>query len=173
MAFPQTSVGTSLTTAIQGMKADASRDENVRSYVSEESSAEIPFGVMVAQGSAVDGALKLAATSDKLIGVVVFDQAYAKDTELGDTGLKPKVTLGVMTRGRIWVPVEEAVTPASAVLVRAVASGNEVAGAFRDTADSSDCIDISAWARYLSSTSGAGLVLLEFDVNNRGADVID
>jgi hypothetical protein len=63
-------------------------------------------------------------------------------------------------------------TPASAVLVRVVANSAQV-GDFRDTADSSNCVDISSWARYLTTTTGAGLVLLEFDVLNRGADLID
>jgi hypothetical protein len=173
MAAPQTSVSIQQGVAFDGMLGDASMLKDCRSYVNEEASAEIPFGVMVAQGTGDDGCLKLAATSDKLIGIVVHSHSYQKDNELGSTGLKPTVVLSVLTRGKIWVPVEEAVTPASDVLVRAVAGGSEVAGAFRDTADSTDCIDISSWARYLTSTTAAGRALLEFDVTNRGADKID
>lgn len=167
MPATQTSVATKMTRAFAGMVADSSRDTNVRSYVSEEASAEIPFGVFVKQGTGDDQCLKLTAVTDKLIGVVVHSHAYAKDQELGDTGLKPKVTVGVMSRGRIWMPVEEAVTPASPVRVRCIAVGNEVAGALRDTADASDDVAITTWARFLTSTTGAGIVLLEFDVNNQ------
>lgn len=167
--MPQTSVSAAMTEAFQGMLGDASYHKHVESYVNEESSAEIPFGVFVKRGTAANTAIKLTATSDELEGVVVHSHAYDKDNELGTTGLKPKVTMGVLARGRIWVPVEEAVTPASSVLVRAVATGSEVAGACRDTADGSDCIDISKYARFLTSTSGAGIALLEYDVIARKA----
>lgn len=165
----QTSVALRMTAAYPGMISDSHMDSNVRSYVSEEASAEIPFGVFVKQGTADEGCLLLTAITDKVIGVVVHSHAYAKTEELGTTGLKPKVTLGVMTRGRIWCYVEEAVTPASSVLIRAIAAGAEKAGATRDTADASDLIDASKWARFLGTTTGAGIVEVEFDVNNRSA----
>lgn len=177
MAAIQTSISTSGTdAAFAGMNPDSSNGD-IGSYLSEEASAEIPFGVMLGQGTSERGALKLAATSDKLIGVLMHSHAYAKDTELGDTGLKPGVTLGVKYKGRAWVLVEETVTPASDVLVRCIAVGAEVAGAFRDTADASDCVDISAWCRYVRGTvtlaSGVTVAMVEFDVTNRGADKID
>jgi hypothetical protein len=61
------------------------------------------------------------------------------------------------------------VTTASNVLVRAIATGSEVAGAFRDTADASDCIDITGYARYLTSAGIGEVALVEFDFRNRGA----
>lgn len=141
----------------------------VDSFVSEEVSAEIPFGVMVKRGAAVGGALKLTAITDVLAGIVCHSHSYAKPEELGDVGLKPKVSLSVLRRGDIWVHVEEAVTPASSVFVRAVVAGNEVAGDFRDTADATDLIDCSAFAEFLGSTAGAGLVLVRVDMTNRRA----
>lgn len=171
--MPQTSVTVGMTRAFAGMLGDVAYSKNCQSYVNSEASAEIPFGVMVGQGATDDTCLKLAAITDKMIGIVAHSHAYNKDNELGTTGLKPKVTVDVLKKGTIWVPVEEAVTPASAVLVRAVAAGAEVAGAFRDTADASDLIDCSAFARYLTTTTGAGFALLEFDMTMRGADVID
>lgn len=175
MAATQTSVSDRMTAAFAGMLADSSYVKNVRSYVNEEASAEIPFGVMVKQGTAANDAKACASgdTSPVFIGVTVHSHAYAKPTEVGDTGVKPNMTLGVLTRGCIWVPVEEAVTPASAVLVRIIATGSEVAGAFRDTADASDCIDISGWARFVSTTTGAGFAQLEFDVANRSEKAAD
>lgn len=172
MAIPQTSVSEAPTAAFQGMLADTGPNNDVASFVNE-STSEIPFGVMVMQGTADDQCKPLAATTDKLIGIVVHSHAYDKDNELGSTGLKQYVSVGVLRKGRIWVPVEEAVTPASSVLVRAVAGGSEVAGAFRDTADSTDCIDISQFARYRSTTTGAGLALVEIDMTMFGADPAD
>lgn len=177
MAFPQTSVSVKQTKAFAGMLVDASACV-VDSFVSEESSAEIPFGVMVCQGSADNGAKLLntsaaAMAADVMVGVVVHSHAYQKTNELGTSGLKPKATLGVLRRGIVWVTVEEAVTPASAVKVRAVAGGSEQAGAFRDTADSTDCVDISSFARY-RTTAGAGeLAQLEIDMTGRNTSVAD
>lgn len=168
----QTSVADAMTRAFQGMLAD-SANHTIESMTSEEASAEVPFGVMVKQGTSDTQFLKLTAITDKLVGIVVHSHAYDKPNELGDTGLKPKVTAGILRIGRIWVPVEEAVTPASSVLVRAVVAGAEVAGAFRDTADASDLIDISHIARYRTTTTGAGIALLEINMTGFGGDPAD
>lgn len=171
MPIPQTSVS-SMAAGYPGMESDASRDQNNRSYVSEEASAEIPFGVFVGQGAADDGMLLLAATSDKVIGVLLATGALPKDLALGDTGLKPKMTGTVKSRGRCFVYVEEAVTPASSPLIRCIATGGEKAGSLRDTADASDCL-AAPWIRILGTTTGAGFVEVEYDVMNRGLDAID
>jgi hypothetical protein len=172
MGVPFTSVQQSTAGVFAGMLADGHPTE-FDSFVSEEASAEIPFGVMVKQGTADNGALKLTATSNKLVGLVVHTHGYAKDNELGSTGLKPKTTLKVLTKGRAWVKVEEAVTPSSAVKVRAVASGGEVAGAFRDTADSTDCIDCSAFMRYVTSAAADGFAMVDIDMSGRNDAVAD
>lgn len=168
MAIPQTSVTATPTLGKAGLIADMSPNADVRSYANE-SSSEIPFGVMVKQGTGDDQCLPLESgdTAPLFIGVTVYNPSAAKPYVLGDTGIKQYGTLGVMQKGVIWVPVEEAVTPASAVLVRIIAAGSEVAGAFRDTADASDCIDISSCARYLTTTTGAGLAQLQFDITMR------
>ena len=168
MAFPQTAVAAAITGAFAGQSGDSSNKQD-DSFINGESSAEIPFGVVVQQGTADNECLLLTATSNVLIGVTLHSNNYQLTTELGTTGVKPNVAMNVRSQGRVWVTVEEAVTPASNVLVRAVAEGSEVAGAFRDTADGSDCIDISGFARYLTSAGIAGLALVEFDFRVRSA----
>jgi hypothetical protein len=166
----QTAVASSMTRAFAGMLGDSSYVKNVRSYVSEESSAEIPFGVAVFRGTSNEelGCLlassTAAAMAAAMLGVVVHSHAYDKPLEVGDTGIKPKMTVGVLTHGRIWVPVEDAVDPGDAVRVRIVVTGNEVKGAFRAAQDSADCVNISAFARWLTVTTGAGIALLELDM---------
>lgn len=177
MSLPQTSVANPAI-AVAGMLADDSLGKDVLSKINGEASAEIPFGVMVAKGSADDECLKLAATSDKLVGVVVYGPAYARSVgsttlELGTTGLTPNTLMDVLNVGRIYVFPEEAVTPASAVRVRAVAAGAEVAGAFRATADSTDCIDISKFARWLTSGSSTVPAVVEIDMRNAALAVAD
>jgi hypothetical protein len=170
--MPFTSVLSGIAVSFQGMIAD-STNLIVDTFVNGESSAEIPFGVCVKQGTDDAEAVLLTAITDKLVGIVLHSNAYNKTNEVGSTGIKPDVVMNVARKGVVWVPVEEAVTPASAVLVRAVATGGEQAGAFRDTADASDLIDVSAFCRFRSTTTGAGLVKLEFDFTMRGADPID
>ena len=173
MATGFDSVSNSLPVAFPGMRASADPG-NIDSYVNGEASAEIPFGVCVAQGTDDKEAIKLAATTDKLLGIVVHRHGYAYGVELGDTGLKPDVVMGVMTRGECWVIVEEDVTPASTVYTRAVVAGAEIAGAFRDTADASDLINVSAFCRYIGSSVLAAdgvtkVARLRFDFTMRAA----
>lgn len=167
--MPQTSVSLTHGVALDGMIADAEPYVE-RSYVSEEASAEMPFGTVVKQGTADNGCLKLTAVTDKLLGIIRRSHAFHKDVELGDTGLKPKVMIPVVVRGTMWVPCEEAMTPSSAkIYVRAIAAGAEVAGAFRDSTDASDLIDVTAFVRVLTSSTGAGRIKIAFDFTMRGA----
>ncbi len=156
--------------AVAGLLADNSLSKDCLSATSEESSAEIPFGVMVCRGTEDDGVLLLntssAAMATSLAGIVVFGHSFSKPYELGDTGLKPFATFNVLSRGRIYVQVEEAVEIGDAVRVRAVATGDEVKGAFRTTSDSTDCVDISSFARYIRGADEDGLAIVEIDMVN-------
>ena len=98
----QTSYALRMTAGFPGMLAD-SGFHDIRCFAQAEASAEVPFGVMVAQGSANEKAILPASLSAKMVGVVVHSHDYAKDLELGTTGIKPKNPLSVLNRGRIWV----------------------------------------------------------------------
>ncbi len=171
VTIPQTSYSATGTAAIKGQLAD-NGFHDVVSYYSEEASEEMPFGVMLQQGTAVNGALLCNATDDNLIGILLHSNAYNQPNELGDEGLLPGMTLNVLRKGRVWVYAEEAVGPASTVLLRVVGTngtpGDQV-GDFRDTADDSDTIDCSAFARFITSTSGAGLAVIEIDMTGSEA----
>lgn len=173
MAIGFDSVSNTLPVAFPGMRSSA-HFGHVDSMINGEASAEIRFGIAVAQGSTDKSAIKLAATSDKLVGVVMFRHGYADTIELGDTGIKPGVVMEVLNEGECWVIVEEDVTPASAPLVRAVASGSEIAGAFRDTSDGSDLIDVSHFCRFVSTSTLAAdgttkIAKLRFNFTMRAA----
>jgi acyl-CoA synthetase (AMP-forming)/AMP-acid ligase II len=153
----QTAVDDKPAIGFAGMWAD-SGPHKTRSYVSEESSAEMPFGVMLARGTTDKdkGALlphtSAAAMAAAFVGVLMHAHEYAETFELGDTGLKPKMTLKVATHGTVLVLPEEAVEPGDPVRVRVVTAGEEQAGAFLTTDDdSADCVDVSAFCRWLSS----------------------
>lgn len=167
--MPQTAMNTIMTAAQEGQCVQMI---DSLAYVNGEASAEIAFGRMVKQGTLDNEAILLTAETDtdKFLGIVVRSDSYIATTELGTTGLKPDVVMTVLRKGRIWVQVEEAVTPASAVWVRCVGeAGVDYAGQFRDTDDGSDTADISAFAKYLTTTTGAGLALLDIDMTNRNS----
>lgn len=183
----QTSVESDFTPSVAGMMSDshtASAGDRL-SYTSEEASAGIPFGVCVAQGSEDRTALLVATTADVLIGIAMYanDLSTPQEVTAPDDGvtaldprIQPGVTFSVLRRGRIWVRTEENVAPGDAVRVRGVISsndtgyldsGHEVPGAFRTTADdTTDCTDISAFARWVTSGSAGGLAELEVDFTN-------
>lgn len=177
----QTSVLNRFALAVEGNLSDDSMTKDALSKVSEEASAEIPFGRMVKAGTDAKDVKLMTATNNKLVGISMFNQCYAKPQELGDLGMKPKMVFNVLNKGRIFVRVEDAVTPASEVHVRAItggtngygASGAESAGAFRGTADSTDTIDISAFAKFMGAAAAGELVELEIDMTNASQALAD
>jgi hypothetical protein len=168
----QTSFPIAPTDAFEGTKVDL-YPSSVSSFRNAEASAELPFGLMVRYGSTNQDALQLTATSNDFAGILVHSHAYAKPQELGDEGLKPNVAIDVLTHGRVWVRVEDDVLMGDPVRVRCVAAGAEKAGAFRTDADGTDCVDISAFARWVSPASAGGLAQLEINMTGVAGGVAD
>ncbi len=166
MATPQTSVLVKPAAYFAGMLVDLNGYTS-ESCVNEEASAELAFGRMVKQGTAVDQAKELAAQADRAVGIVMHSHRYAKDDELGTTGLKPAVSFAVLTRGKIVVEVGEAVTFTDAVRYNATGTGG-TKGVFYKTSSAGNTVLIKS-ARWLSTTTGAGLAELEFDILGRDA----
>lgn len=166
----QTTVSTKMTIAYAGMLADTDRVSHCDSRYNAESAAEIRFGDgVVRHSSDEDNAVvkphtTAAAAAPLFAGVCVHSHDYARDVELGTTGVKPKVTMQVLQQGRVYVLPEEAVTPGDPVRVRVVAAGGEVAGAFRTTQDSTDCINITKIARWITTGSASVPAVLEIDM---------
>lgn len=171
----QTAVNDRMPAGIPGQLADLWTAEfgDVVSTTSQEASAETPFGVMVKRGTVDETSKLLSANTDKLHGIVVHAQNFAKPVQLGDTGLKPGITFGILRKGRIWVTPEDAVTPASEVHVRAVVAGVEVKGAFRGTDDGTDTIDITGFAKWITSAGAGEVAILEVDMNQASLAVAD
>lgn len=143
---------------------------------SEEASAVILPGIMVKRGTGDYGALKLTATTNVLDGIALRAHDFAVGTEVDEStgGYKPGAHFAVGQVGHYFVKIEEDVTPTSDVRVRCVATGNEVAGAFRATADSTDCVDLTALARWVrTADADDGVGELEIDLTNIGLAVAD
>lgn len=186
-AASQTSVAARMTALLVGQLADFNSLADARraTKTSEEASAGIQIGVMVKKGTADDGALILTTTTSPLAGIVMLENGYDVPNELVlATGYTPKTTFSVLEIGEIAVRVEDAVTPASEVHVRVVTGGTngygtdgvgtgETVGAFRGTADSTDCIEITPFARWLTSASAGGIAVLQIDMRNQGLQAAD
>lgn len=170
--MPQTTVSPQ-PAGFPGMLADASIVKHCDTGVSEEASASIPFGVMVKKGTGNEQVKLLTAQANVLRGIAVYDGALAKDHEVDDAGIRPFASVNVLQRGRVWVYSEEAVNPSLGVKVRCVAISAEIPGSFRVTSDSTDCVDISKYAKWKSTTTGAGPAILEIDMNNSAEGVLD
>jgi hypothetical protein len=157
-----------------GLVADAELRKSIASRVNT-GTASLPFGVMAAEGATVNGCAKATSQNDVPAGIVAHSHAYARDIELDAVGLEQNVTVGVLRQGPIWVVVEGTTpTKADHVHVRMVATGGQVSGAFRTTADASThtTIDISAFAHWTGRV-GTGCAEVDVDMTNSALLVLD
>lgn len=167
MASFFTSVLQTAVAAIEGMLAD---NAGISVISRAAANAAIPQGrAVVFVAGDTDAQVRIPATTGQvsgpnLMGVSFFeDTAPANPYAVGDQ-------VPVLRKGKVWVLVEEAVTPASSVFVRhAAGTGGTAAkplGGFRASADSNTSatlvsIDV---ARYLTSASADGLALLAINL---------
>jgi hypothetical protein len=160
---------------------------DLQTYVSRsfrnQTGAAIPFGalVMTDTTSGYDAlAVKLATATSQIQGMVVSSQV-TEGTTLGSAytpvptpyysdgrmGYPDKETVNVVSKGVVWVYTVEAIALTDAVrFYKADYSGTTTGaylGRFGKTAVSTKTIAVSG-ARWLSKTTGAGLVLLELDI---------
>lgn len=150
----QTNYQVNFDKAFEGMLGDANHMDALSRVIE---GAGVLFGKAVTFGTNDNQCKALSAITNKVMGVVIH-----KHVEEGVLAAKEAVSL--LRKGRIYVKVEEAVSPGDAVFVRAVAAGAEEAGSFRASADSTDCIDISANAEYLSSAEAGEFALVDINL---------
>jgi hypothetical protein len=106
------------------------------------------------------------------LGVSMHSHAYSKGDgdldELGDDGLKPTASVAVLRKGTIRVLLEEDVAAGDPVRVRVVAGVGEQLGAFRTSADTTDCA-LCPFAQFVEGGSDGGTALLEIDMTAAAA----
>jgi hypothetical protein len=127
-----------------------------------EAGALLPYGKAVALSADGVGIRAVAATR-QLAGILI----NGHDHENEDLGAPDKHICDVMSQGRVFVQVEQTVTPADPVFVRIVAGVGEVLGSFRKDADTSDAVALTN-CRFVRGASSGGLAVLEI---NMGAAV--
>lgn len=153
------------------------------SYRNAEASQELPFGTMAIQGTGDNDAKVATATTNKMIGVVANEYRYAiarnqaGPSDLGTIGLKPNASVLAAQEGPITVVVGEAVTPASAVRVRMDTNAGALGtangpGTFCTAASVGHTVRLP-FARFLTSTTGAGLVDVDLNMAMRDTAIAD
>lgn len=157
--------------AFAGMKSDL-RNSTIESYIQGEASAEIPFGVAVAQGTASagagtpDDAILMVDTNSVVVGVLVHAHNYDRETQLGSTGVKPTNLLNVMRKGQVYMVHEGAVTKGATCFVRfGTGAGGAQKGAVRADADTATAVSTAALTFAETKASlGDGLVLVNVNL---------
>jgi len=116
----QTSYSINQPIGIEGSLADS----GVTDKLSFATTVAIPFGRLATRVSGTDSNAKLPVqatditTATNIAGVSIADQARESDEDGIDPGYKSNQMAALLNSGRIYVKVEEAVTPASTPHVR-------------------------------------------------------
>lgn len=144
-----------LVAAVKGGKAD-SGNHDIISAVSDEI---IQFGIGLQVE--VTGLVTLpSAAGDQFQGIAMMKHK-APPNSTGISQYEIGQAIPVLRKGRIWVQAEEAVNPTLAVFLRHTVNGGDVPGDFRTDLDTAAAFDISAFAKWISVTTAAGLAILE------------
>ncbi len=122
--------------------------------------AGAPFGIALEPGS--DPATQVEPTSGdnfNLVGVGAHRHNRQTLNQALDLGISDGETVDVVREGRLWVPIEQAVTPfSSPVFIRHTVNGGlDQLGAFRIDLDTDNADDHSGVAEWLDSITIAGL----------------
>ncbi len=149
---------------------------DIVSRKSEETTAGVLPGLMVAEGAADGGCALLTANTDVLCGIATRAH-FSKDVDVeygsGDfpaQGAAPGVALGIGRTGRYFVIIEETVVKTDQVHVRAVVNGNaNLTGAFRKQKDTNKTIDVSDFCKWaeggeVDGDTGYGVAVLEVNM---------
>ena len=149
---------------LEGQLSDI-RDNTIGTYINETAVVQ-PFGdlqVYNLAGTVANSATTISGATGTVLGVNVL--TYVDETALnGDLrpGVKVDQVMNVANEGAVAVYVTGAVTPASTVRVLYSASGTGKAGQFSHAFASGKTVRLSN-ARFLSSTTGSGLAILELN----------
>lgn len=152
-------------TALQEGQLSDIRSNSITTRINE-TGAVLAFGngvVYNSGGSVGESAKTIAASGDTFLGVNVrtyVDEAAA-DTN-SRYGVKDDQVMNVVNEGAVAVYVHGAVNPTTAVRVIHTATGTKYAGRFNNAAIAGKTAVLTG-ARYLTSTSGDGLAILELN----------
>jgi len=160
-------------TTIAALAAAISALENVNAVVSgvRELSVTRTDGEVIVDNIAVTAGASQAngsvaySAENKFIGVAIATQAMEQNLS-GEAFYSATQTVSVLTRGRIYVYVEQDVTVRDSVFLRHTANGaGLVPGQFRKDADSNNAVEISG-ARFITDAAAGSVAVLEINLPN-------
>lgn len=152
------------TALLEGQLSDI-RDNTIVTRLNQ-TGAVVPFGAGVVYNSAGtvgESAKTISAATDTFLGINVL--TYVDETALdanGKPGVKDKQAMNVVSEGAVAVYVHGAVDPTTVVRVIHTATGVKYAGQFSNAVISGKTATL-ANARYLTSTTGSGIAILELN----------
>jgi len=150
--------------AYRGLLGDPNKDAVISPFANG-SGADVGFGIMVRRDATnlEDQFDNFSATGQTPLGILVHTHATQSRALAGSDGLEALEEASVLSKGRIWVAVEEAITVGDDVYFRHTAGTGTEIGAFRNDADTASCDQITN-ARWLQGSTGAGVALLEINI---------
>jgi len=149
---------------LEGQLSDI-RDNTIGTYINETAVVQ-PFGdlqVYNVAGTVANSATTISGATGTVLGVNIL--TYVDETAVNSDsrpGVKIDQVMNVANEGAVAVYVTGTVTPASPVRVLYSASGTGKAGQFSHAFASGKTVRLSN-ARFLTSTTGSGLVVLELN----------
>lgn len=156
MPVPQTAVLTSQDFGVPGQLADfQSASDAIVDMAINTDTVDMSFGMVVKQGTSDDGALVPSSQADLLKGIVVQANDFERLTQLNSDGITPGTPFGLLKRGRVWVLPYTDITPTSEVHVQVIANTGHPVGTIRGTADTGKTLDITAFAKWLTTATVA------------------
>lgn len=146
-------------------------DNRYNDYLSRASEGALYLGCLAVHGTLAPGPtgtpgqakeiVDSAANVDNYIGIPIWESGKEPYTvSLTKSQIASGTPWSFMREGRIWVYVENAVTPASVVAVRVLTVAADVKGQFR-AATTTNFVAAPGWFKFVTSTAGAGLAQLE------------
>lgn len=125
-------------------------------------------------GTAGQMTVLTGAADVDLAGILLRSHAHVPGIDLDTNGdLKVGVVGSVLRDGVVAVFSEQAVNPSATVRARHTTNGASLAGNFRTAAVVGETFNISSFARWRSTTTGAGVALLEIDMTNSSGATAD
>jgi hypothetical protein len=104
-----------------------------------------------------------SAVGDEVAGIAVQVQKNIPRAT-GIALYEADEAITMLKKGRIWVYSEQAVNPVLDVFLRHTTTTTEEPGDFRVDIDTDKAIDISAFAKWVSVTTAAGLAQLDINL---------
>lgn len=162
--------------AFPGMLSDVG-DKDTITGINTHATLAIPFGSAVARAATGSkmAAEPVEAILDTILGIHIYSTDYAPSA-LADSGytfaglfvgaVKPKNTMAILRRGRIWVICENGCTRGQRLHVRAIIAGAEISGALRSATDGTDTRDCTGQGEWLTAASAGAIAELEVDFVN-------